>query len=390
MRRGRIGASVERVRALLVRAFASPWSDVLLAAALCGLGEFELWSGERYQGDPVFPGPTLVVALLVVPAITVPLAFRRRRPRAAYLVVLAAVFVDALVLGGDEATAFFLAFLIAVYSAAAHGVERRLVVSAAAVALALHELRDPHERSLGSVVWACGFVALAVLFGLAVRRRNTHIVVLETDRDERAREAVAEERARLARELHDVVAHAVSVVVVQSQAGQRVVGVDDAETRKSLEVIEATARTALGEMRRLLGLLRDVDGVSLAPQPTLADLEELVAQVREAGLPVSFAVEGEPVSLQPGIELSAYRIVQEGLTNALKHARGAPARVAVRYGADTLEVEVVDDGDGAGSSNGGFGLAGMRERVAYLGGSVQAGPRPGGGWSLRALLPIQD
>jgi signal transduction histidine kinase len=143
-------------------------------------------------------------------------------------------------------------------------------------------------------------------------------------------------------------------------------------------------------MRRLLGLLRDADGVSLAPQPTLGDLGALVEQVRGAGLPVSFAVEGEPVELPPGIELSAYRIVQEGLTNALKHATGAPARVVVRYGASALELEIVDEGQAEPAASGGFGLAGMRERVGFLGGSVHAGPRPDGGWSLRALLPIHD
>jgi signal transduction histidine kinase len=390
MRLAQIGASLRGVKVRIARVLASPWSDGLLAFAILALGEFELWSGERYQGGPVFPGPKLVVALLVIPAITLPLALRRRRAVAAYVVVAAAVTVDALAFGGDEATAFFLAFLVAVYSAAANIADRRIVVAAAAVAIGVHELRDPHERSLGSIVWACGFVAIAILFGLAVRRRNSHIVVLESDREELAREAVAQERARIARELHDVVAHAVSVVVVQSQAGQRLVGVDDAEARKSLEVIESTARSALGEMRRLLGLLRDADGVSLAPQPTLGDLGALVEQVRGAGLPVSFAVEGEPVELPPGIELSAYRIVQEGLTNALKHATGAPARVVVRYGASALELEIVDEGQAEPAASGGFGLAGMRERVGFLGGSVHAGPRPDGGWSLRALLPIHD
>ena len=386
-----IGVSVRTMKGRLARVLASPWSDAALAVALCALGELELWSGERYQGSAVFPGPKLVVVLVVVPAIALPLAFRRTRPLSAYLAVLTAVTADALALGGDEATAFFLAFLIAVYSAAAHVGRPRLVAAAAAFALGAHELRDPHERSLGSVVWAGGFLVLVLLLGLAVRRRNTRIVVLESDREERAREAVALERARLARELHDVVAHAVSVLVVQAQAGQRLVGVDDDRARTSLEVIETTARSALGEMRRLLGLLRDVDGVALAPQPTLADLGELVEQVRAAGLAVTLTVEGEPAALAPGIELSAYRVVQEGLTNALKHAHGAPVRVVVRYGDGTLELDIVDDGAAARErGEPGYGLAGMRERVGYLGGSVHAGPRAGGGWALRAVLPIDD
>jgi DNA-binding NarL/FixJ family response regulator len=210
-------------------------------------------------------------------------------------------------------------------------VRAEIVLLLAVVAVGAHELRDPHVHGVGDVVWAFGFVVLGWLFGLAVRGRHRRIhsleretVRLEAAREQEARAAVAAERARVARELHDVVAHAVSVVVVQSQAAQRLVGVDDERTRQSLEAIEETARTALNEMRRLLGMLRETEDVARAPQPGLASLDALVAQVREAGLAVSVEVEGESVPLSPGAELSAYRIVQEGLTNVLKHAPGVP------------------------------------------------------------------
>lgn len=203
---------------------------------------------------------------------------------------------------------------------------------------------------------------------------------------------MAAERARVARELHDVVAHAVSVVVVQSQAGQRLVGIDDERTRQSLEAIEETARTALREMRRLLAMLRETDDASLAPQPGLAQLDTLAAQVREAGLLVEVAIGGEPLPLPAGLDLAAYRFVQEGLTNTLKHANAACARVAISYRTGGLELEVSDDGTGLhGNRNGdgGQGLIGLRERVALYGGDLESGPRPGGGWLVRARLPLE-
>jgi signal transduction histidine kinase len=391
MRPRRHGATVTAVRRIGARIIASHRSDVVVAAALLALAQFELWHGETYQGDPVFPGPRLVNALVVIPLITLPLAARRRRPLAAFAVVLTSVAVASVVLGGDEATAFFLAVLVSIYSAVANGATPRLVLPLALGAIAVHEARDPHERTLGSVVWALGFVVLAALFGLAVRGRHQRIVSLETDQDRRAREAVAAERARVARELHDVVAHAVSVVVVQAQAGQRLVGRDDDGARDSLVAIENTARGALGEMRRLLGLLRETEGTTdLAPQPSLRELEQLATHVRGAGLPVSIDVVGEPVPLPPGVELSAYRIVQEGLTNALKHARAANAIVRLHYAQRALEVEVTDDGRGRGGAvDGGHGLAGMRERVALYGGVFESGPRAGGGWRLYARLPLE-
>jgi signal transduction histidine kinase len=215
--------------------------------------------------------------------------------------------------------------------------------------------------------------------------------LLEREREERARAAVAEERARIARELHDVVAHSVSVMVVQAGAERLALGDERDDTREVLSTIEQTGRQTLAEMRRLLGMLRRSDDeIELAPQPSMEHVAKLVDQVREAGLPVTLAVEGEPVGLPPGIDLSAYRIVQEALTNALKHAGPASARVTVRYGRDDLDLEIVDDGAGvANGDGGGHGLIGMRERVTLFGGNLAAGGRSGGGYAVRARLPLE-
>jgi signal transduction histidine kinase len=197
--------------------------------------------------------------------------------------------------------------------------------------------------------------------------------------------------------LHDVVAHNVSVMVVQAGAARRTVDRDTAGAKEAMNLIETTGRQALDEMRRLLGVLRkedDQERPALTPQPSVRYLDQLVAQVRKAGLPVELEVEGDPRPLASGVDLSAYRIVQEALTNSLKHAGPAHATVRVRYGADDVEVTVTDDGrgpeagDGANGTASGHGLVGIRERVALYGGELEAGPRRGGGYTVRAKLPV--
>ncbi|HXH88273.1 MAG TPA: sensor histidine kinase [Gaiellaceae bacterium] len=202
--------------------------------------------------------------------------------------------------------------------------------------------------------------------------------------------AIEEERGRIARELHDVVAHSVSVMTVQAGAVRRLLAPEQQREREALLTVEETGRETLTEMRRLLAVLRQEGEVpALAPQPGLASLTSLVAQVREAGLPVELRYEGEQISLPPGIDLSAYRIVQEALTNTLEHAGPARAWVAIRFGTDQIEVEVANDGVADSSGDGfGRGLVGMRERVALCGGELTAGPRPGGGYTISARLPV--
>src|SRR5205085_3697897 len=203
--------------------------------------------------------------------------------------------------------------------------------------------------------------------------------------------AAAEERARIAGELHDVVAHSISVMVVQASGVRRLLQENQTREREALMSVEQIGRQALTEMRRMLGVMRggQEQTAALAPQPGLESLDRLIVQVQEAGLPVTLHVEGVRAPLAPGVDLSAYRIVQEGLTNALKHAKGAHARVFVRYAGDAVEVEVADDGPGlVNGAAMGHGLVGMRERVALYGGTLEAGPRPEGGFALRARLPV--
>jgi signal transduction histidine kinase len=216
--------------------------------------------------------------------------------------------------------------------------------------------------------------------------------LLEREHELRANEAVAEERARIARELHDLVAHNVSVMVVQAGAERHALGPEQGSTRETLASIEQAGRQALVEARRLLGMLRSKDdGEELEPQPSVDHIDVLIEQIERAGLPVTLDVEGERTPLPAGVDLCAYRIVQEGLTNALKHAGPAHAEVVLRYAPRALDVEVRDDGRGLPHRNGdgsGHGLIGMRERVGLYGGSLKTGPRAGGGFEIHARLPL--
>ena len=202
--------------------------------------------------------------------------------------------------------------------------------------------------------------------------------------------AVAEERRRIARELHDVVAHSVSVMTVQAGAVRRLLRPDQERERQALEVVEATGRAALTEMRRLVGLLREQGAMpEFSPQPSMRAVDVLVGTIREAGLPVELEIDGEPRELPPGVDLSAYRVIQEALTNALRYAGPAQAWVTVRWREEALELEIANDGRSApGVGGGGHGLTGLRERVALVGGTVDSGPRASGGFVVRARLPI--
>jgi signal transduction histidine kinase len=279
---------------------------------------------------------------------------------------------------------------------------------------------SPFQDSLQA--WVLTFIQFGAAFFLGdlQKRRLAYMAKLEalnaqlaTEQELRSRWAVAEERGRIARELHDVVAHSVSVMVVQAGAARRTLAASPDMAAAALGQIESTGRQALVEMRRLLGLLRAgerTDAAALAPQPGLEHLESLAAAAREAGLPVEVRVEGEPRPLPAGVDLSAYRIVQEALTNVVRHAGPARATVRVCYGREALEIQVTDDGPGAAGDGGGLvvvtigpdgvlevpgrgngdghGLIGMRERVAMFGGTLEAGARPEGGYRVAARLPL--
>jgi signal transduction histidine kinase len=356
------------------------------------------------------------LAVLLTLCQTVPLVWRRRAPYAVLAATWAAATVHMAL--GFKPTFAEAAMVVAVYTVAAHRPRREAALAGILFAagmvgyglIAEARYPTPFVDSLQS--WVLIFVQFAAAFflGDVQKRRLAYMAKLEalnsqlaTEQELRSRWAVAEERGRIARELHDVVAHSVSVMVVQAGAARRTMAASPDQATTALGQIESTGRQALVELRRLLGLLRDGDrgdGAALTPQPGLEHLESLAAAAREAGLPVEIMVEGDPRPLPPGVALSAYRIVQEALTNSLKHAGPARASVRVRYGRDVLEVQVADNGETTGGAtlvvgNGlgspsaaGHGLIGMRERVALFGGTLETGPGPDGGYRVAARLPL--
>lgn len=368
--------------------------DVVVVALLV-IALLEVWFNDEIRGSKV---------LLMVGAAcwTLPLLARRRFPIGAPVAFLTSALVVALI--EPRALSHSFASIVMVMLTAglmgARGPDpASLPVAALMVGTVLVVvLRDPRATPgdfavLVAVAGGCWVAGLLVhQRARRAEQMEERAARLERERETEARTAVAEERARIAREMHDVVAHSLSVMVVQAEAAEAMLDHDPDRARRPLAAVQETGRAALTELRRMLGVLREMadEGPALAPQPGLASLAELVEQVGAAGLPVSVRVEGEPRPLPPGIDLSAYRIVQEGLTNALKHAGPARAEVVVRYREREVELEVRDDGRGPGlGANGGHGLLGMRERVALYGGQIDAGPRPGGGFGLTARLPLE-
>ena len=285
-----------------------------------------------------------------------------------------------------------IAWFCALYAAAVWTSSRWFAASVGMVVIAngWTGLLDFKHPSVGAQF---GLVAALVMLltRLAVGGRDRQLRLAEREREVAAREAVVDERARIARELHDVIAHHVSTMVVQAGAERRTLPADQHETREVLGSIEQVGRGALTEMRRMVSMLRQDHDEGLAPQPRLTDVPELVHQMQSAGLTVSLTVRGEPRELGDGLELSAYRIVQEALTNVLKHAGSTDTRVEIDYRPDALELVVGDAGPQAplvATSSGGHGLAGMRERVSLYGGTFEAGDDASGGFRVRVLLPV--
>ncbi len=285
------------------------------------------------------------------------------------------------------------------YSVGAHAPDRHAQIAlGAGVAAMWATALAGGQTDIPSFLFSGGLIGVTPwLVGRSRRARGLRAELLEREQRQRERAAVGEERSRIARELHDVVAHSVGAMVAQAQGAARVLDRDPERAREALEAIERTGRTALDEMRRSLGVLRRNDSdAPLAPEPGMDRLAALVAQARDSGLQVELVTEGEPALLPSGVDLSAYRIVQEALTNALKHAGPVRTRVAVRYSGEQLELEIADDGAPAGraatkaasENGGGQGLVGMRERVALYGGELHAGLRPEGGFVVRASLPL--
>jgi signal transduction histidine kinase len=372
------------------------WTDSLLALALTVISVGSV-VGSRTRYGYAFPVLAAVAALFT----TVPIALRRYRP----LGVLAiAVTAETLLLIFSNDSPAPVGVIVALYTVAAY-CERRVSIRAAAwvalpITVGVIVNNGPHA---GRVIPELAVIAIAWVIGDNLRTRRAYLselkeraARLEREREEKADRAVAEERVRIARELHDVIAHNVSVMVVQAAAGEEVFDQDPERARESLSAVASTGRAALTELRRLLGVIRADDDPgqepAFAPQPGIEYVGELVRQVNDAGLPVELSVIGEPRPLPEGVALCAYRIVQEALTNTLKHAQASGARVNVRYAADALELRVVDDGRGNSQVNGeaGHGLIGMRERVALFGGELTTSGRAGRGYEVRARLPIEE
>ncbi|MDG4784563.1 histidine kinase [Micromonospora sp. WMMD1102] len=351
---------------------------------------------------PVALAGTDVPVWLWFVAVHAPLVWRRRAPVLVCWSVYGLAIVSAL-LEGIRVSGIHpeLVVAVAVYTVARYCPQRHVwpVVAAIEVPAAVLLLPGgPHWTALGFLT--CGLAA-TVLLGITVRIRHAYLAELrerarrlERERDQRARLAVAAERARIARDLHDIVAHNLAVMVALADGASYAAGTAPERAAETMTQVSATGRQALGEMRRLLGLLRD-DAVGRAPQPGLDDLDTLVAQVRTAGLRVGLTVDGTPPPSGPGVGLAVYRIVQEGLTNTLKHAGpAAEVRIRLDFRPDGLHLEIVDDGAGQAAVPGvvpGHGLTGMIERATTYGGEVEAGPRlDGPGWRVRARLRLDD
>jgi signal transduction histidine kinase len=396
-------------------------ADAVLAVLLAAAALVSLYTTfELLRQDPKFHEPAKPGIVLALLAVTLPLALRRRFPLAVAGVVIIMFVVGRVALSPElpgvawENYVTVWACWLALYGAVAHSPRRRLtaLVVAGLTAILFGEVvREVAFYKGGAfpglplnrgffLVYNAAFIAFPLLIGLAVRslrERQRELAAqateLQREREENARRAVLEERVRIARELHDVVAHHVSVMGVQAGAARRVMGRQPDKAEEVLSSIEASSRQAVVELHRLLGFLRRADQPDeLAPQPDLAQLPDLVAQAGQGGLTVELSVEGEPRPLPRTLEVSAYRVIQEALTNAVKHSGGTTATVRVDYTETVLEIDVRDDGNrGAGrplSNVGGHGLMGMRERVGLHGGHLRAGVTAQGGFAVHATFPL--
>jgi len=379
----------ERLERVVVRLIEPAWIDAAAAVAITALAQFELRATDADLG--------LALALL---AQTLAIAWRRTATLPAVMVAVLALAVEGLLLSPTSTLGALIAGLVLTYSAARYVPASQLPIAAVAIAggVGVHRAATPGSGPL-DVAFDVFFLAAAWGMGRVLDRRQAQADQLRRERDslagvadQRADEAVAEERARIARELHDVVAHSLSIIAVQAAAAEQVVGADTTRARQAVAAVRDVSQQALVEMRRLVGLMRSAaadqpDHVA-APQPRLDQVGTLVGQLCEAGLPVSLQLSGEVRPLPHGVELCAYRVVQEALTNVLKHAGRVQTTVTIDYGPDQLRLRVEDAGAGPRMEPVvGHGLVGMRERVALYGGRLAHGQGVAGGFVVEAHLP---
>ena len=369
-----------------------------LVVALAAEAWVEIWLSNPVANG--WGGPRVLSSVLAVLA-AVPLLWRVRYPFPALLATLAVVVaLTGLIAPRQPPLEPAIALMICCYSVGAHVRGRRTFLLVPLIAVVALAFGLSGWQTLANDVQAAVAFVLAWVIGRIIRtlRRRTGeledvTAQLVEEREERARLAIATERARIARELHDVVAHNVSVMVIQATAANRVLAGDQQPVRDALGTIETVGRQTVDEMRRLLGILRQNEEPALSPPASLARLDDLIEQVRAAGLPVTLTVDGTPPSPLPaGVDLSAYRIVQEALTNTLKHAQAGHADVHVKYRPCAIELAITDDGtspDKSSATGHGHGLVGMRERATLYGGSLHAGPRQPAGYQVQATLPFE-
>lgn len=360
--------------------------DAALATLVAVLSLLDVWAPLSFVG-PVHHRPLLSLVFVLC---CIALVWRRRAPLAVLAFVFTTLSLLYVAVGAPEALGTFLPPLVAIYAVGRYSDVRALVLGAPVVLLgtAMHEVEDPQFTLSGPAIFFWALLAAAWAIGHAFRRRTFAVEELQHARHVE----VAAERARIARELHDVVGHGISIIVLQIVAALGMLDSGDGKAaRTRLVATERSARETLGEMRRLLGLLEEDDAV-MAPQPGLRELERLVRETREAGLPVDLEVRGESRDLPAGLELAAYRVVQESLTNVIKHAHSAGSHVIVDLRNDELVVEVVDEGHeiAQGPIAVGRGIAGIRERVALYDGEVEIGSSPDGGFAVRARFPVGE
>jgi signal transduction histidine kinase len=363
--------------------------DVVLVAVLLLIGV----ASDAPRLESTASGRAFTVALVL------PLLWRRRWPVAVFAVIAAIAFAQWL---ADVKAFGDAALLVALYGVAVSQPRRVALAAAAVLELGVLLAALRWGGDLGrAFVGLSGLATAAYVLGTSTRTRRALVDSLheraerlERERDQQGQLSAAAERARIARELHDVVAHNVSVMIALADGASYAIDEDPARAKSAMRTASRTGRQALGELRRLLGVLRDSDGdAQFAPQPGLAQLDELLQDVRSAGVPVSYEVTGRPSTTLPaGLELAVFRIVQEALTNTLKHAGpGAEAQVRMVHGHDVLEVEVLDNGKlrPEPHADGSAGLRGMRERAAVYDGELSAGPGPDGGWRVHLVLPLE-
>lgn len=339
---------------------------------------------------PADSGPAGHAALLL----TLAVGFRQRWPLAVAALSAVAVALQGLADNPPSVFGEYVALTLIIYTVAAHEPRARAIAGGLLIVagIVLHDLPSSEYGTASGMASDLTTPIAAWFVGRAVRLSRGRADRARIEGVELAEQAVAEERRHIARELHDVVTHSLGVMVLQAQGARRFLDDREPDVAASLETIEHSGRSSLVEMQRLLGLLRDeTDGAPLAPQPRVTELPQLAERLRGTGLDVAIDVEGRPVTLEPAIDLSAYRIVQESLTNALRHGTATAARVVVGYRPSELELEITDNGRPKAemSPGGGRGLAGMRERAAFFGGRLDHGHLPGGGYRVHASLPLE-